>query len=84
MLAKEIIARFHGAAAAERALSRTSTTAQGRRARRHPGGDAGAARRWAIGQLLKQAGLAPSTSEALRLIDGAACASTARRSPTRR
>ena len=40
-----------------------------RRARRHRRGRARAARRWRSAHLLKQAGLAPSTSEALRLIE---------------
>ena len=69
MLAKEITARFHGAAAAEAAELDFQ--------RRASGGVpdqidaitlAGAPLQ--IGTLLKQANLAPSTSEALRLVDG--------------
>ncbi len=68
MLAREITARFHGAAAAD--------AAEGDFQRRASGGVpdditevslSGAP--LAIGSLLKQAGLVPSTSEALRLVD---------------
>jgi tyrosyl-tRNA synthetase len=68
MLAREITARFHGAAAA--------TAAEGDFQRRAAGGVpdqidevALAGAPLAIGSLLKQAGLVPSTSEALRLIE---------------
>ena len=68
LLAKEITARFHSAAQAEAAAEDFQ--------RRAAGGvpdeiseQAIAGAPLAIGALLKQAGLAPSTSEALRLID---------------
>jgi len=68
MLAREITARFHGAAAA--------TAAEDDFQRRAAGGVpdqidevALAGAPLAIGSLLKQAGLVPSTSEALRLIE---------------
>jgi tyrosyl-tRNA synthetase len=63
LLAKEITARFHGAAAADAAQADFQRRASRRRARRHPRGGAGGAP-LAIGALLKQAGLVPSTSEA--------------------
>jgi ribosome-associated protein YbcJ (S4-like RNA binding protein) len=67
-LAKEITARFHSAQRPMRP-SRLHQPQQGRRARRHSrGGVSGAP--LGIGALLKQANLAPSTSEANRLIDG--------------
>ena len=57
MLAREITARFHDAAAAD-AAERTSNCAPAARARRHRHGRAGR-RPLAIGTLLKQANLAP-------------------------
>ncbi len=67
-LAREITARFHGAAAAE--------SAQADFERRAQGGIPDVVAEMtldgapcAIGALLKRAGLAPSTSEALRLVD---------------
>ena len=68
MLAKEIVTRFHGARAADEALADFQLRAQGG----IPEGIAAVALAGAplaIGQMLKQAGLAPSTSEALRLIE---------------
>ena len=68
MLAKEIVTRFHGARAADEALADSQLRAQGG----IPEGIAAVALAGAplaIGQMLKQAGLAPSTSEALRLIE---------------
>jgi tyrosyl-tRNA synthetase len=69
MLAKEITARFHDAAAAEAAEQDFNKRAQGGIPDvidevQLSGAPLG------IGQLLKQAGLAPSTTEANRLIDG--------------
>ena len=69
MLAREITARFHGAAAAESAHEDFELRARGGVPDEIPevtlsGAPLG------IGALLKQAGLAPSTSEALRLVDG--------------
>jgi len=68
MLAKEITARFHGAAAADAALDDFQ--------RRAAGGIPDEVREvpltgapLSIGSLLKQAGLVPSTSEALRLVE---------------
>jgi tyrosyl-tRNA synthetase len=69
MLAKEITARFHSAAAADAAEQDFINRSKGGvpddipevRCR---------VRRWALVPLLKQANLAPSTSEANRLIDG--------------
>jgi tyrosyl-tRNA synthetase len=69
MLAKEITARFHDAAAAESAEQDFVNRSKGG----VPDEIAEVALSGAplgIGQLLKQAGLAPSTSEANRLIDG--------------
>ncbi|HEV7578362.1 MAG TPA: tyrosine--tRNA ligase [Caldimonas sp.] len=68
-LAKEITARFHGAAAAESAEADFVLRARGGIPDEIAeisidGAPLG------IGNLLKQAGLAPSTSEALRLVDG--------------
>ena len=68
-LAREITARFHGAAAAARAEEDFHLRARGGIPDEIPevrlsGAPLG------IGVLLKQAGLAPSTSEANRLIDG--------------
>ena len=68
MLAKEIVTRFHSARAADEALADFQLRAQGG----IPEGIAAVALAGAplaIGQMLKQAGLAPSTSEALRLIE---------------
>ncbi len=70
LLAKEITTRFHGAAAAEAAQADFELRARGGVPDEIPellllGAPLG------IGALLKQAGLAPSTSEALRLVDGA-------------
>jgi tyrosyl-tRNA synthetase len=69
MLAKEITARFHGAAAAESAEQDFINRSKGGVPDEIPevflsGAPLG------IGALLKAAGLAPSTSEASRLIDG--------------
>ena len=69
LLAREITARFHGAAAAEAAQADFELRARGGIPDEIPevhlaGGPL------PIGALLKQAGLAPSTSEAMRLIDG--------------
>ncbi len=69
MLAKEITARFHGAAAADAAEQDFINRSKGGVPDEIPelslaGAPLG------IGALLKQAGLAPSTSEANRLIDG--------------
>jgi tyrosyl-tRNA synthetase len=68
MLAREITARFHGAAAAETAEQDFQNRAAGGVPDVIPelslsGAPLG------IGALLKQAGLAPSTTEALRLVD---------------
>ena len=69
MLAKEITARFHSAAAAEAAEVDFNNRAQGGVPDEIPElAIAGAP--LGIGALLKQANLAPSTSEALRLVDG--------------
>jgi tyrosyl-tRNA synthetase len=67
LLAKEITTRFHSAAAADAARTTSSNRARGR-ARRHPEVALSGAP-LAIGALLKQAGLAPSTSEALRMVE---------------
>lgn len=69
LLAKEITARFHGAAAADAAEQDFMLRAKGGVPQQIPtvtlsGAPLG------IGVLLKAAGLAPSTSEANRLIDG--------------
>jgi tyrosyl-tRNA synthetase len=68
LLAQEIVARFHNAADAERALEDFNHRARGGVPDEIPaialsGAPLG------IGQLLKQAGLAPSTSDALRNIE---------------
>lgn len=68
MLAQEIVTRFHGARAAEEALADFNLRAQGGIPDDIPAVTLSGAP-LAIGQLLKQAGLAPSTSEALRLVD---------------
>ncbi len=70
MLAREITTRFHGAAAADAAEQDFANRARGGVPDEIPevalsGAPMG------IGALLKSAGLAPSTSEANRLIDGA-------------
>jgi tyrosyl-tRNA synthetase len=70
MLAREITTRFHGAAAAEAAVQDFQNRAAGGIPDEIPevtisGTPLG------IGALLKQAGLAPSTSEALRLVEQA-------------
>jgi tyrosyl-tRNA synthetase len=71
MLAKEITARFHSPAAADAAEADFALRSKGGIPDVIPelalaAGEGGLG----IGQLLKQAGLAPSTSEANRLIDG--------------
>ncbi len=67
MLAREIVTRFHSAAAADAAEQDFANRARGGIPHDIPAlGLTGAP--LAIGQLLKQAGLVPSTSEALRLI----------------
>jgi tyrosyl-tRNA synthetase len=69
LLAKEITARFHSAAAAEAAEQDFANRAKGGIPDEIPEVTlAGAPLQ--VGQLLKQAGLAPSTSEANRLVDG--------------
>jgi tyrosyl-tRNA synthetase len=68
MLAREITARFHGTAAAESAQADFELRARGGVPEEIPELSLVGAP-LAIGALLKQAGLAPSTSEALRLID---------------
>jgi tyrosyl-tRNA synthetase len=67
-LAMEITARFHGAAAAEAAQADFENRARGGIPDDIPSVALGGAP-LAIGTLMKQAGLAPSTSEALRLVD---------------
>lgn len=69
MLAKEITARFHNAAAAEAAEADFNNRARGGVPDEIPEVSLGGAP-LGIGALLKQANLAPSTSEAGRLIDG--------------
>ncbi len=68
LLADEITTRFHGAAAARAALEDFQRRAAGGVPDQIPDVVLTGAP-LAIGQLLKQAGLAPSTSEALRLIE---------------
>ncbi len=68
LLAKEITARFHSAAAAEAAHEDFQRRASGGVPDEVPEISLGGAP-LSIGALLKQAGLAPSTSEALRLVD---------------
>jgi tyrosyl-tRNA synthetase len=68
MLAREITARFHGAAAADAAEEDFRRRAAGGVPDQIPEVALGGAP-LAIGALLKQAGLAPSTSEALRLVE---------------
>ena len=69
MLAKEITARFHGAAAADAAEQDFNNRSKGGVPDEIPEVALGGGP-LAIAQLLKQAGLAPSSSEANRLIDG--------------
>jgi tyrosyl-tRNA synthetase len=69
LLAKEITARFHGAAAAEAAEVDFNNRARGGVPDEIPSVTLGGAP-LGIGVLLKQANLAPSSSEAMRLIDG--------------
>jgi tyrosyl-tRNA synthetase len=68
LLAREITARFHGAAAAQRAQEDFELRARGGVPDDIPTATLAGAP-LAIGALLKQAGLAPSSSEALRLIE---------------
>jgi tyrosyl-tRNA synthetase len=68
MLAREIVARFHGAAAADAAERDFELRARGGIPEQVDERQLAGAP-LAIGALLKQAGLAPSTSEALRLVD---------------
>ncbi len=68
MLAKEITSRFHGAVAAEAAETDFQRRAAGGVPDQIPECRLGGAP-LAIGALLKQAGLVPSTSEAMRLVD---------------
>ncbi len=76
MLAKEITTRFHDAAAADAAEQDFVNRSKGGVPDEIPEVALSGAP-LPIGALLKQAGLAPSTSEAIRLVDRAACASTA-------
>ena len=69
MLAKEITTRFHSAAAADAAEADFNNRARGGVPDEIPEVSLGGAP-LGIGALLKQANLAPSTSEANRLIDG--------------
>jgi tyrosyl-tRNA synthetase len=69
MLAKEITTRFHSAAAADAAEADFNNRAQGGIPDEIPEVSLGGAP-LRIGAVLKQANLAPSTSEAGRLIDG--------------
>jgi tyrosyl-tRNA synthetase len=68
LLAQEIVARFHSQADAERALEEFNHRAKGGVPEDIPSVTLTGAP-LAIGQLLKQAGLVPSTSEALRNIE---------------
>ena len=68
MLAREITTRFHGAAAADAAEQDFQRRAAGGVPDEIPSVAVGGAP-LAIGALLKAAGLAPSTSEALRLVE---------------
>lgn len=68
LLAQEIVARFHSIADAERALEDFNLRARGGVPDDIPEVSLGGAP-LAVGQLLKQAGLAPSTSEALRNVE---------------
>jgi len=69
MLAKEITTRFHDAAAAEAAEADFNNRARGGVPDEIPEVSMAGAP-LGIGSVLKQANLAPSTSEAMRLIDG--------------
>ena len=69
LLAKEITARFHSAAAADAAELDFNHRARGGVPHEIPSVTLGGAP-LGIGAVLKQANLAPSTSEALRLVDG--------------
>ena len=69
MLAKEITARFHSATAADSAEQDFTNRSKGGVPDEIPQVNVGGAP-LGIAQLLKQAGLAPSTSEANRLIEG--------------
>ncbi len=72
MLGQEVVTRFHGAAAAEAALQDFINRAKGGVPDDIPEVTLTAApgqSEWPIGALLKQAGLVPSTSEALRMIE---------------
>jgi len=69
LLAKEITARFHSAAAADAAELDFNHRARGGVPDEIPSVTLGGAP-LGIGAVLKQANLAPSTSEALRLVDG--------------
>ena len=69
LLAREITSRFHGAAAADAAEADFHNRARGGIPDQIPTVLLRGAP-MAIGALLKQANLAPSTSEALRLVDG--------------
>jgi tyrosyl-tRNA synthetase len=68
LLAREITARFHDAMAAERAEADFELRARGGVPQDIPDVALGGAP-LAVGSLLKQAGLAPSSSEALRLVE---------------
>jgi tyrosyl-tRNA synthetase len=68
MLAQEIVARFHSPRAAEEALADFNNRAKGGIPDDIPEVTLGGAP-LGIGALLKQAGLAPSSSEAMRLIE---------------
>ena len=78
LLAREITTRFHGAAAADAAEADFELRARGGVPDEIPAVALGGAP-LGIGALLKQANLAPSSSEALRLVEAEACGSTARR-----
>jgi len=72
MLGQEIVARFHGAAAAEGALADFNNRARGGVPDDIPEVTIHATAgqlEWGIGALLKQAGLVPSSSEAARMIE---------------
>ena len=69
MLAKEITTRFHSAAAAEAAEADFANRARGGIPDEIPEVSLSGAP-LGIGALLKQANLAPSSSEAMRLVDG--------------
>ncbi len=72
MLGQEIVARFHGAAAAEGALADFNNRARGGVPDDIPEVTIHATAgqlEWGIGAVLKQAGLVPSSSEAARMIE---------------